>query len=131
MKTYVFKISDLITYIFNMDYNDTSIFSVAFSKLLIEVRQNALVTQTQLSKGSGLTRQSISLMESGKRVPTFKSFCLLAQGLGISPVDLMLRFVRICEEEALARHEKVEKTSMAMDYIVNTRGNPFPEDISV
>ena len=103
-----------------MDYKDSIVFAVAFQKLLLDLRRHSLVTQTQLSKGAGLTRQSISMMESGKRVPSFQTFCLLAQGFGISPVDLMLRFVRICEAEALARHGSAEARSKAMEYIVKT-----------
>ena len=105
-----------------MDFRDDSVFSVAFQKLLIEVRRRSFVTQTELSKVAGLTRQSISMMESGKRIPSFQTFCLLAQGLGLSPVDLMLKFVQICEDEIDSRREKVAVRSMAMDYIINTSG---------
>lgn len=110
-----------------MDFKDSAVFATAFQKLLIGVRRNTLVTQTELSKSAGLTRQSISMMESGKRVASFQTFCVLAQGLGISPVELMRRFVRICEAESLARHGKVEARNKAMEYIVNLRaqgGNP-------
>ena len=110
-----------------MDFKDSAVFATAFQKLLIGVRRNTLVTQTELSKSAGLTRQSISMMESGKRVASFQTFCVLAQGLGISPVELMRRFVRICEAESLARQGKVESRNKAMEYIVNLRaqgGNP-------
>lgn len=110
-----------------MDFKDSAVFTAAFQKLLIGVRRNTLVTQTELSKSAGLTRQSISMMESGKRVASFQTFCMLAQGLGLSPVELMRRFVRICETESLACHGKVEARNKAMEYIVNLRtqgGNP-------
>lgn len=114
-----------------MDYKDSAAFMAAFQKLLIDVRRNSFVTQTELSKSAGLTRQSISMMESGKRVASFQTFCVLAQGLGISPVELMHRFVRICEAEAVARRVKVESKSMALDYIVNLRANSQNRDNSV
>ena len=114
-----------------MDYKDSSVFSVAFRKLLIEVRRNSFVTQTELSKCAGLTRQSISMMESGKRVASFQTFCILAQGLGISPVELMHHFVRICEAEAQARREKAKERSMALDYIVNLRAQCPSQNKSV
>lgn len=114
-----------------MDYKDSFIFSEAFRKLLIDVRRNSFVTQTQLSKCAGLTRQSISMMESGKRVASFQTFCVLAQGLGISPVELMHRFVRICEAESLARREKAKDRSMALDYIVNLRAQCSDRNESV
>jgi len=114
-----------------MDYKDSSIFTVAFQKLLIDIRRNSFVTQTELSKCAGLTRQSISMMESGKRVASFRTFCVLAQGLGISPVELMHRFVRICEAEALARREKPECKSRALEYIVNLRAQSSNKDKNV
>lgn len=104
-----------------MDYKDTAVFATAFQKLLIGVRRDTLVTQTELSKSAGLTRQSISMMESGKRVASFQTFCILAQGLGISPVELMRMFVRICETESIARHGLGETKSRALEYIVNLR----------
>ncbi|MBR4917335.1 MAG: helix-turn-helix transcriptional regulator [Fibrobacter sp.] len=104
-----------------MDFKDSAVFTAAFQKLLIDVRRHTFVTQTQLSKSAGLTRQSISLMECGKRVASFQTFCILAQGLGISPVDLMCRFVRICEAESFARHGKVATRGEAVDGIVNLR----------
>ena len=71
------------------------------------------------------------MMESGKRVASFQTFCILAQGLGISPVELMHRFVRICEAEAQARREKVKERSMALDYIVNLRAQCPSQNKSV
>ena len=96
-----------------MDFKDSAVFTAAFQKLLIGVRRHSFVTQTELSKSAGLTRQSISMMESGKRVASFQTFCILAQGLGISPVELMYRFVRICEAEAFARQRRPDHLQAA------------------
>ena len=114
-----------------MDFKDSAVFTAAFQKLLIGVRRHSFVTQTELSKSAGLTRQSISMMESGKRVASFQTFCVLAQGLGISPVELMYRFVRICEAEAFARHGKVAARDGAVDGVVNLRSLSSERNSSV
>ena len=104
-----------------MDYNDLTTFAVAFQKLLIDIRRKSFATQTKFSKRAGLTRQSISSIECGKRLVSLKTFCCLAQGLGISPVELMRKFVCFCEEESLARHGKIAGGCKAQDYVVNLR----------
>lgn len=71
---------------------------------MISIRRDSLVTQRQLSKISGLTRQFISLLECGKRIPSFETFCALALGLDMTPVELLERFSSIYETEYLARN---------------------------
>jgi len=52
----------------------------AFRHLLCEERKKRGATQFELARKSGLTRQCISLLESGRRVPTFFSLFNLARG---------------------------------------------------
>jgi transcriptional regulator with XRE-family HTH domain len=53
---------------------------MAFRHLLCEERKKCGASQFELARKSGLTRQSISLFESGRRVPTFSSLPHLAKG---------------------------------------------------
>lgn len=71
------------------------IFCRAFQQLILQSRQEQFITQKKLSLESGLTRQFISMMESGKRMPSFENFCSLAKGLGVSITDLSEKFVRL------------------------------------
>jgi len=52
----------------------------AFRHVLCEERKKRGTTQFELARKSGLTRQCISLLESGRRVPTFFSLSNLAKG---------------------------------------------------
>ena len=73
------------------------------------------------------------MMESGKRIPSFESFCLLARGLGISPVEMSDKFRSIYEREYRSMEEKLKQLSRrevliaadkicSMDYIKQLRG---------
>ncbi|MCL1967403.1 MAG: helix-turn-helix domain-containing protein [Fibromonadales bacterium] len=59
---------------------DSRNFDIAFRHLLCEERKKRGETQFELAKKSGLTRQCISLLESGRRIPTFFSLFHLAKG---------------------------------------------------
>lgn len=87
------------------------IFCIAFQKLVLRTRKESFISQRQLSMESGLTRQFISMMESGKRIPSFESFCLLARGLGISPAEMTEKFRSIYEREYRSMEEKLRKLS--------------------
>jgi len=65
-----------------------------FKNLLCEERKKRRLTQFELSEKSGLSRQTISLFESGKRVPTLLSLFHLAKGLNISPVKFLSMLVK-------------------------------------
>ena len=91
--------------------HDHDIFCKAFQKLILRTRKESLVSQRQLSLESGLTRQFISMMESGKRIPSFENFCLLARGLGISPAEMTERFRSIYEREYRSMEERLKKLS--------------------
>ena len=87
------------------------IFCIAFQKLVLRTRKESFISQKQLSMESGLTRQFISMMESGKRIPSFESFCLLARGFGISPVEMTEKFRSIYEREYRSMEEKLRRLS--------------------
>lgn len=104
-----------------MNYNDTEVFNRSFRKLLIELRKRLFFTQTDLSRCAGITRQAISMMECGRRVASFQTFCEIAQGIGISPAELMNQFERICEMEYAALGVCSERKSRAVEYVRNAR----------
>jgi len=52
--------------------------------MLCEERKKRGATQFELARKSGLTRQCISLLESGRRVPTFFSLLSLAKGFDMT-----------------------------------------------
>jgi len=61
----------------------------AFRNLLCDERKRRRLTQAELSDRSGLSRQTISLFESGKRMPTLLSLFHLSKGLNISSVKFL------------------------------------------
>jgi transcriptional regulator with XRE-family HTH domain len=64
--------------------SDSRTFAKAFRHLLCEERKKRGTSQFELARRSGLTRQCISLLESGRRVPTFFSMFNLAKGFDMS-----------------------------------------------
>jgi len=61
----------------------------SFRNLLSEERKKRRLTQFELSERSGLSRQTISLFESGKRVPTLISLFQLSKGLNMSSIRFL------------------------------------------
>jgi transcriptional regulator with XRE-family HTH domain len=61
----------------------------AFRHTLLEERNKHGLTQIELAKKSGLTRQCISLMESGQGSPTIFSLLRVAKALDMSITDFM------------------------------------------
>jgi transcriptional regulator with XRE-family HTH domain len=55
-----------------------------FKYRLIAARLQQKLTQTDLAAKSGLQPSAISHFESGRRIPSFKNLCLLADTLKIS-----------------------------------------------
>jgi transcriptional regulator with XRE-family HTH domain len=104
-----------------MNYKDEDTFNRSFRKLLLELRKNMACSQTVLSKYVGVTRQTISMMESGKRMPSLQRFCELAQGVGLSPAQLMNSLERACEKEFRARSPRSSNSDMAMEYVENAK----------
>lgn len=61
-----------------------------FSDRLKEARKNAGLTQAQLSKKLGITAQSYSQYETGKRNPKFETVKKIAMALEIDVYDLLI-----------------------------------------
>ena len=60
-----------------------------FAANLIQLRQEAGLSQEELAFRASVHRTQISLMESGKRLPRFETLVKLLGALGASPEDLM------------------------------------------
>jgi len=66
----------------------------SFKELLCEERKKRRLSQQELSKKSGLSRQTISLFESSKRIPTLLSLFHLSKGLNIPSVKFLSMLVK-------------------------------------
>jgi len=66
----------------------------SFRDLLCEERKKRKLSQQELSKKSGLSRQTISLFESCKRVPTLLSLFHLSKGLNIPSVKFLSMLIK-------------------------------------
>jgi DNA-binding XRE family transcriptional regulator len=64
-------------------------FITAFRHLLCEERKKRNFSQCELAKRSGLSRQCMSLFESGRRSPTFFSLLNLAKGFDMPLIRLI------------------------------------------
>lgn len=62
---------------------------IAVSKIVKEHRQAAGLSMGKLSELSGLTRQMISYIESGQRIPTIDSLAKLAAALDTTPSAML------------------------------------------
>jgi transcriptional regulator with XRE-family HTH domain len=69
----------------------------SFKSLLCEERKKRRLTQHELAEKSGLSRQTISLFESGKRMPTLLSLFHLSKGLSTSSVKFLSLLVKKIE----------------------------------
>ena len=63
-----------------------------FGKILQEERKAKKISQEKLAKLAGLDRTFISLIENGKRSPTFSTILKICSALEISPSDLFSQF---------------------------------------
>ena len=59
-----------------------------FGKILQDERKAKKISQEKLSKLTGLDRTFISLIENGKRNPTFATILKICSALEINPSDL-------------------------------------------
>jgi transcriptional regulator with XRE-family HTH domain len=59
-----------------------------FGKILQEERKAKKISQEKLAKLTGLDRTFISLIENGKRSPTFSTILKLCSALEIDPSEL-------------------------------------------
>jgi len=69
----------------------------SFRKLLCDERKKRNLSQFELSEKSGLSRQTISLFESGKRVPSLVSLFHLSKGLNMSSVKFLSMLIKKIE----------------------------------
>jgi transcriptional regulator with XRE-family HTH domain len=60
-----------------------------FARRVKAARDRQKLTQTELATRSELTAAAISQIESGDRIPAFKTIVALARALGTTPNDLM------------------------------------------
>lgn len=96
-------------------------FGKVIQQMIVQARQERMKTQKQLSIDSGLSRQFISLMESGRRSISFESFCLLAWGLGLGPEKLLKRFLELYERSYRGLDVEVAEMPKAEEYVKNIR----------
>lgn len=66
---------------------------------LSELRAEKNITQIELARAVGVTQQTVSQWESGKAMPTIKTFERLAGVLNIAPAELSEIFKRQKKEE--------------------------------
>ena len=59
-----------------------------FGKILQEERKAKKISQEKLAKLTGLDRTFISLIENGKRSPTFSTILKICSAIEIDPSDL-------------------------------------------
>ena len=104
-----------------MNYKDEDTFNRSFRKMLLELRKNMLCSQTDLSRYVGITRQSVSQMECGKRMPSLQRFCELAQGVGLTPAQLMDSLEHFCEVEFRRNASLEENATKALEYVAGAK----------
>jgi transcriptional regulator with XRE-family HTH domain len=63
-----------------------------FGKILQEERKAKKISQEKLAKLTGLDRTFISLIENGKRSPTFSTILKICSALEISPSELFSKY---------------------------------------
>ena len=63
-----------------------------FGKILQDERKAKKISQEKLAKLTGLDRTFISLIENGKRSPTFSTILKICSALNISPSELFVKF---------------------------------------
>lgn len=71
---------------------DPTAISVAFGKVLCQLREKKGQTQAELAKGSKLDRTFISFLERGMRQPTLATLVKIAKALEIRPSRIVAKF---------------------------------------
>jgi transcriptional regulator with XRE-family HTH domain len=61
--------------------------SIPFHRRLAALRRAAGISQYELAKRSGVSKQSLSTLEKGKHVPSWETVRAIARGLGVSVAD--------------------------------------------
>jgi transcriptional regulator with XRE-family HTH domain len=93
-----------------IEISDSHNLTKAFRHLLCEERKKRGATQFELARKSGLTRQCISLFESGRRLPTFFSLFNLAKGFDMPASKFMYLLTNKVEY-----YERCEKLLLVAD----------------
>ena len=117
-----------------MNY-ETVLLHEAIRLLLISIRQQRSHTQQSLSLESGISRQFISQMECGKRLPSLDTLSQLALALRTSISSLIAELDRIYQHlfwQRYARQGKIpsetdiskaaETTDPCLEYLRKARG---------
>ena len=121
-----------------MNY-ETILLHEAVRLLIISIRQQQSHTQRSLSIESGISRQFISQLECGTRLPSIDTLSQLAIALKTSISSLMTELDRIYQHLYWQNHTKqdgniadspvqnaAEKNNASMDYIRRVGGLPKP-----
>lgn len=114
-------------------YYETLLFHEAIRLLLISIRQSRRHTQQSLSLESGISRQFISQMECGKRIPSLDTLSQLSIALKTSMSNLMQELDRIYQHLVWQQHPKqaekdiafqnaAESTNPCLEYIRKAKG---------
>lgn len=53
------------------------------------IRISLNISQEKLSEMSGVSVDYVSLIERGKRTPSIKRLCMIAEALGVEPYELL------------------------------------------
>ena len=78
--------------------------TLAFRTTLRDERKRRKLTQFELAIKCGLTRQTISFFENGKRTPTLFSLILLAKGLNMPAAKFLSLLMRKIEYYEHRKH---------------------------
>jgi transcriptional regulator with XRE-family HTH domain len=65
-----------------------------FAKELRELRTKAGLTQEEVGSRAGVSREYVSMLESGKNTPTIDVFIRLCEAIDASPGDVITRLAR-------------------------------------
>lgn len=90
----------------------------SMTELLARLQNEEFSTKKQLALDSGLTRQYIGLLAKGKRSPSLKTLCDIADALGCTPTELMAKLQEIMEEKISL--QIAAENSKGKQYIKNT-----------
>lgn len=71
----------------------------SMTELLARLQKDDFSTKKQLALDSGLTRQYIGLLAKGKRSPSVKTICDIADAIGYTPAELMEKLQEIMQEK--------------------------------
>lgn len=123
---------------FGAMYYETLLLHEAIRLLLITFRQSRRHTQQSLSMESGISRQFISQMECGKRVPSIDTLSQLSIALKTNISTLMVELDRIYQHLVRQQRPKqaakatsqtsiaAESTDPSLEYIRKAKGIHIP-----